>query len=569
MSRLTSHLHSVIPPDSFFSAASLELALACLGGGARGETLLELQEIFGWNTHGKDPFAPIAEFALRLNQLGKQREPVLAIANSVFTRVPIRAEYAAALAASPLRATIQPLTSAAAVNGFIDSCTKSRISSIVDDAALANVQLLVANAMYFKGTWETAFERRLTCSVPFLGSNTPCDLMQSPKQNWMYHRDEKAQYVLLPYRTETVAEAGRQLAALVTLPHDSATPIGRALSEALPAETVISQLRKGQTAKGIVWLPRFKIESTILLSEYLQALGLRRAFTTLADFSGVCDLPLCLSQVIQKAFVCVNEEGTEAAVATVVNCLFSGSSVAESIFEMRCDRPFGFSIVDIASQRVLLSGAVSNPRRSDEERPAKAASRLDFNPRIEPAPQPVTAPSRGVLPGSLEARQVDAMLFTGACRRDIYRVLCSLSARHTAGFHPRRKQFAPRVPLRWMYSVGTESFVAWPLDSGSQHEGVEQLKMLEKIGLPEPQALGITAAFEKLLVEEFVPYWEAADLVDFSIQFLVAFGNELTPRLDASHAVRSRSLSTADLAFLRSLPPDIHFDQHMVDLYHP
>jgi serpin B len=112
-----------------------------------------------------------------------------------------------------------------------------------------------------------------------------------------------------------------------------------------------------------VELPKFKLENTFELAGSLQALGMKSAFESSADFSGMCKEPQKISKVRQKAFVDVAEEGTEAAAVTAVAVVTNNA--APSIpcpkpFEMIVDRPFLFAIVDAHSEMILFMGVVND-----------------------------------------------------------------------------------------------------------------------------------------------------------------------------------------------------------------
>ena len=93
------------------------------------------------------------------------------------------------------------------------------------------------------------------------------------------------------------------------------------------------------------------------------------------------------------------------------------------------------------------------------------------------------------------------------------------------------------------------------------------LAMLEHVGQPTDMGIAFTEAFEALLVSEFVPYWTDADAATLSAAFIVAFGRELTPRLDIEHAIRSRALSPTELEWLRQLPSAIVLNKGLLDIF--
>ena len=112
-----------------------------------------------------------------------------------------------------------------------------------------------------------------------------------------------------------------------------------------------------------------------------------------------------------------------------------------------------------------------------------------------------------------------------------------------------------RPPLQWVWRDGQFK----PLGALENDPALIQgtLDVIMQIGQATPIGMEVTAAFENLLVTEYVPWWSDADAASLSTSFIVAFGRELTPRLDLAHAVRSRALPVADVAWLRTLSPAV------------
>ena len=120
-------------------------------------------------------------------------------------------------------------------------------------------------------------------------------------------------------------------------------------------------MRQMSSRKGKLALPRFKLEYGTELKPPLQAMGMKLAFSRAADFSGMSATPQYLSAVKHKSFVEVNEEGTEAAAATVAVMRLTSVQPATPPFEMVVDRPFLFVIADNQTQAILFLGVVFEP----------------------------------------------------------------------------------------------------------------------------------------------------------------------------------------------------------------
>jgi hypothetical protein len=387
------------------------------------------------------------------------------------------------------------------------------------------------------------------------------------------------------------------------------------VADALVGVDVLSAValcrQQGARRKGTLWMPRFQTEGQIELSEQLQRLGAPRAFTNDAEFPGVSTgaagaLPLKVDQVIHKVKVEVDEEGTVAAAATAVVASFGCAAAPPAgppPFAMRCDRPFAFCVVALhPSPLVLFAGTVTNPGCVGAAPPAPATSPFPF--------ATVSAPGGGGGGGfrfgvpaaaaaaaaqlDLQARSEQAVLFTPACRRDVYRVLCSeprgalrggpapaAPGGGGLGFGAFGAPAAPppppppstAPPLRFVLPpqpsapplrlVRTEQ-----LDAASRGAAIEAtLRAVEIVGEPTPAGVAFTEAFEQLLVQEYVGWWSDEDGASLSVAFRTAFGNELTPRLDLPHALRGRALPREDVAWLRTLPPAIPFDRRLLDVF--
>jgi serpin B len=173
--------------------------------------------------------------------------------------------------------------------------------------------------------------------------------------SYNYYEEEHLQVLELLYDGNTTS-------MLVLLPKKDSSNIA-ALEKQLTAENVSKWTDSLKSSKVDVYLPKFKITwGTTSLLDPLKSLGLKNAFTDQADFSGITgDKSLFISDVVHKAFVEVNEEGTEAAAAT--GTIMRATSIElNPTPEFRADHPFVFLIVDKATQNILFMGKVSDPR---------------------------------------------------------------------------------------------------------------------------------------------------------------------------------------------------------------
>ena len=626
LSLLTSKLASVLKPgQKFVSPCSIHLAMALVAAGATGQTLAELAAVLDWPT-GPGWQQQLAQLLSSLSTATGAGEPTVAVANRVFTKIPIQAQYAAAVQ-STFGASIEPLQSAAQVNAFVSAATQRMITEIVNDAMVAQSPLIAVNALYFKGKWEVQLSKADTALAPFRTRDMPgtasrvesCHLMRTPPgKEWRYFEDANAQYVLMPYQG-----AGGAIAAVVALPKDVASdPLQLADFGA-----ALAALRAAPKRKGAVWMPRFAVESEVELSSELTALGAPRAFSDAAEFGGVAagGVPLKISKVLHKVKVEVDEEGTVAAAATAVCMAFGGGmSSGPPPFQMRCDRPFAFAVAHVPSGLVLFAGSVESPGCVGDAPPPGAVSPGGAVPFGQPSPFGPPAPANPFAPApasafppapatalfphaaapapavsfSLDQRREQACLFTAACRRDVYRILCAAPrgplrapppptapASGGFGFGAADRAAPPRAatpPLRWVFDSsggGGSTFGFGGGGGGGRPQLVpagartpvadvaRTLAAIETVGQPTAEGVAFTEALEALLVREYVGWWDDADAATLSAAFLAAFGNELTPRLDLEHALRSRALPHDDLAWLRALPVAIAFNRGLIDTF--
>ncbi|UCH84731.1 MAG: serpin family protein, partial [Candidatus Latescibacterota bacterium] len=246
--------------------------------------------------------------------------------------------------------------SAQTINRWVEEATQGKIDSIVERIP-PHIVLFLINAIYFNGQWQFEFDPSMTQDQTWHlsdgGEETAA--MMTRFGSYLYLRREGFQAVRLPYGT------GR-LAMYVFLP-DSPSGLEQLLA-GLNVDTWSQWIASFRSKDGVVMLPRFKIEYMSRLNSALEAMGMGVAFQEgRADFSGMPAAPadLFVSEVIHKAVVEVNEEGTEAAAVTKVSIGVTSVQPEEERFEFVADHPFFFVIYDELSQSILFLGILNNP----------------------------------------------------------------------------------------------------------------------------------------------------------------------------------------------------------------
>lgn len=342
-----------------YSAATV---LEMVGNGAVGRTRAEMQQVLG--TTGLSPDNVNAGHKNIADALkSADNQVVLETADAIWYRpgIKIKPEFLA-VNQQFYDATVDALDfsdphAADVINGWASEKTHGKITRIADGMIEPrDTQLFLADAVYFKGKWAHPFEAKDTKERPFYlrsGEQNPVPMMTQTR-NFGYLEGPDYQAVRLPY-------AGENLAMYVFLPvRDSslADLVGK-----LTGDTWERIRRQFRSTDGTVVLPKFKVEYSTQLKKPLESLGMKAAFdASRADFSGIAP-HLHISAAIQKTFVEVNEEGTEAAAVTGVAVTTTALRLPSQPFQMVVDRPFLFLIEDRPTQSILFLGVVFDPKR--------------------------------------------------------------------------------------------------------------------------------------------------------------------------------------------------------------
>ena len=215
--------------------------------------------------------------------------------------------------------------------------------------------MALTNAVYFKGAWQEAFKKARTEEQAFFmgdGNKGKAMLMHSVRDVG-YLDDGTVQVAELPYK-------GDRFSMVVVLPKDGRGL--RAVEAALTPEKLRTWFSGTARREVGIFLPRFKLELGMDLQPVLQALGMGSAFADSADFSGISATEsIKVGAAVHKAFVDVNEEGTEAAAATAVMMAPTSAAVPVQPPQFRADHPFLFFIRDRGTGAVLFVGRFEDP----------------------------------------------------------------------------------------------------------------------------------------------------------------------------------------------------------------
>lgn len=353
------------PGNVFVSPFSVSACLAMTAAGAKGTTRDQMAKVLHLPADGAAADAGFKALLAAVNGGGADKRGYqLSTANAVWGQegTPWRPEfrqrvagtYGAGVFDADFRA--DPDGWRTKINAWVETQTRDKIKDLLAAGTVTPAtRMVLANAIYFKGDWAKKFEPNATREAPFTaagGTKTNVPLMHRFGSVRLYG-DDDVQVAELPYRGDEVSMA-------VVLPRKAdGLP---AVESGLTAEGLAGWLGKARPTEDVrLFLPKFKGETGYELTPALKALGMTAAFGD-ADFSGMTAGPerLTISAVVHKAFVEVNEEGTEAAAATGVVMRATAARVGEPpVF--RADRPFLFLIRHVPTNAVLFLGRYEKP----------------------------------------------------------------------------------------------------------------------------------------------------------------------------------------------------------------
>jgi len=351
----------------FYSPYSISLALAMTYAGARGDTAQQMADALRFMLEQDRLHSAFnwldAELAKRgEGAQGKDGEGFrLNIVNAIWgqkeyeflpTFLDVLAEnYGAGLRI--LDFITETEKSRLTINDWVSDQTEGRIEDLIPQGAIdALTRLVLTNAIYFNAAWENPFNKDITADGPFYlldGGQVTVPMMKQTEA-FGYTEGEGYQAVELLYN-------GDELSMVILLPEAGEF---EAFEEGLQAQQVCDIINSLQLTAVALTMPQFEFDSEFSLRDTLAEMGMPIAFSSDADFSGMTgNRELFISDVVHKAFVAVDEAGTEAAAATAV--IMKLTAVPEPPVEVNIDRPFIFLIRDIETGAVLFIGRVLNP----------------------------------------------------------------------------------------------------------------------------------------------------------------------------------------------------------------
>lgn len=372
---LMGELMAVNQGNICISPLSICLCLQLALYGARANTAVEMLKVLGVTAANRDVLAEDAESLMKSLQMvpefvrfeGPGASVQLALANSLWVHqaVHLRSDYAEvlrvkynAICASLDFANPQ---SVEAINSWVDRATSYKIPQIIDQITPGNL-LVLLNCAYFKARWSNEFHPENTARREFHLSRDNAVHVPTMHIDWakgLYFQDETVQILKLDY-------TDKRFGMYVILPAQGAE-LNTLISKLTVAgwQSLLSQMSEHG---GTFAMPKFRLNYSIELNRSLKMLGMIDAFGETANFSNLLAegqeslAQFFIGKVIHKTFIDVDEQGTEAAAATAIECWGSMPPEPPPPFDMRVDRPFLYAICDSITGTILFLGAVFDPR---------------------------------------------------------------------------------------------------------------------------------------------------------------------------------------------------------------
>lgn len=354
----------------FYSPYSISQALTMLYAGARGDTETQMHNVLAYGNLNQQTVHPTYNaLSYELESRGQgakgsDTQPFrLKIANAVWLQrnMEVLPEYLDTLAVhygagmQLMDFVEDPNGSRKVINDWVEKKTENKIKNLLPDGSItSNTRMVLTNAIYFNAAWAVAFDKSQTKSDDFTLESKQTISVDMMNQQGTFNTGVAAngtRVLEMPYD-------GGQLSMVVLMP-----PLGKlAEVEGKLNTNSYKDYLASLTSKYIqLGLPKFEYEAKFMLNDPLKNMGMVDAFTDKADLSGINGQKnLSVSAVLHKAFVNVNEAGTEAAAATAV--IVGETSVPMVEEDVKINQPFIFIIRDIPTGAPLFVGRVLNPK---------------------------------------------------------------------------------------------------------------------------------------------------------------------------------------------------------------
>lgn len=351
----------------FCSPYSVSTALAMVYGGARGKTADQMAKVLCFPQKDAKLHQAYGKLIMSLNSRGQEGKFKLNVANRLWGQkgykflapyLKLTKEvYGAGLQAVNFKQN--PNGARETINRWVEKVTNNKIKNLLPPGSVDSMtRLILTNAVYFLGEWQYPFEKEGTSKGDFFtltGGKVEIDMMHNTKH--LFCGKFKGGKIL------EMLYKGGDISMVIILPDkNDGLPD---LEKNITWKGVNQWLLQLKVKKARVTIPKFKSTSTFMLSEVLSTMGMNTLFGAGADLSGISkEKGIFISAIVHKAFVAVDEKGTEAAAATAVVMAGSAAPRPEKIFIFEADHPFIYLIRDRRTGSILFIGRLVKPVKS-------------------------------------------------------------------------------------------------------------------------------------------------------------------------------------------------------------
>jgi serpin B len=346
--------------NKFLSPTSAYLALSIVANGASGNTRRDMEEALAIAPFGRDAMNVANERLIRALR-EKSDGTELSIANAVWVKEDYEIQQAFLdRVVEPYSSRVERLDFASpkaseTINGWTAKETRDKIKNIVPERLPEESRVIVTNAVYFKAKWEIPFAAAETRLARFDNGRRGVDVpMMHSAAHYRYAKlDDGSEAIALPY-------VGGKTEMIVWLPKYRQLSVAERAVRDGALDAIAHKLDRTKASYGRLALPKLRMEYEASLNEPLAKLGMGSAFDDGADFTDLAKDRLAISSVLQKTFIGIDEEGTEAAAVTAI-IVGAASAPPPPTFTMTVDRPYVFAIRHRPTGALLFIGSVQEP----------------------------------------------------------------------------------------------------------------------------------------------------------------------------------------------------------------